>query len=58
MLAPGQSLAAAELIDFVGGRIARYKKPRYVQFVEDLPRDKDGRPDRQRVKEIYGGPQE
>jgi long-chain acyl-CoA synthetase len=58
VLAPGQSLAAAELIDFVGGRIARYKKPRYVQFVEDLPRDKDGRPDRQRVKEIYGGPQE
>ncbi|MEE4608175.1 MAG: AMP-binding protein [Desulfobacteraceae bacterium] len=57
VLVPGASLSAGELIDFVGGKIARYKKPQYVEFVEDLPRDKEGRPDRQRIKEIYGGPQ-
>jgi long-chain acyl-CoA synthetase len=57
VLAPGQSLTAAELIDFVGGRIARYKKPRHVDFVADLPRDKDGKPDRRRIKELHGGPQ-
>ncbi len=57
LLAPGQTLTAAELIDFVGGKIARYKKPQYVEFVADLPRDKDGRPDRLQVKTRYGGPQ-
>lgn len=57
VLVPGEALTAGELIDFVGGKIARYKKPQYVEFVQDLPRDKEGRPDRQRVKEIYGGPQ-
>ncbi|MBW2357040.1 MAG: AMP-binding protein, partial [Deltaproteobacteria bacterium] len=57
VLAPGESLSAGELIDFVGGKIARYKKPQYVEFVQDLPRDKNGRPDRQRIKEVYGGPQ-
>jgi len=55
---PGQTLTAGELIAFVGGRIARYKKPQYVEFVEDLPRDREGRPDRARVKERYGGPQD
>jgi acyl-CoA synthetase (AMP-forming)/AMP-acid ligase II len=58
VLVPGEALTAAELIDFVGGKIARYKKPQYVEFVGELPRDKDGRPDRQRIKELYGGPRE
>ena len=58
VLHPGQALAAADLIEFVGGRIARYKKPQYVQFVETLPRDKDGRPDRPRIKELHGGVQQ
>ena len=42
-----------ELIEFVGGRIARYKKPRYVQFVESLPYAGDGI-DRNKVKELWG----
>lgn len=56
-LNPGQTLEAAELIEFVGERIARYKKPQYVQFVSELPLLKDGTPDRARIKELYGGPQ-
>ena len=54
---PGQSVAAEELIAFVGERIARYKKPQYVEFVDDLPELADGSPDRQKVKELYGGDQ-
>lgn len=55
MLKPGQDLAPRDLIDFVGERIARYKKPQYVQFVDDLPLLKDGSPDRAEVKKRYGG---
>lgn len=54
---PGQSVAAGDLIAFVGERIARYKKPQYVQFVENLPENDDGSPDRGKVKELYGGDQ-
>jgi len=49
----GESLEATELIDFVAKRIARYKKPKDVIFVENLPLLDDGSPDRARVKEMY-----
>ncbi len=54
VLKPGAKLTAQELIDFVGGRIARYKKPGYVEFVESLPKREDGSIDRPKVKELYG----
>jgi len=57
-LKTGQDLAPQELIDFVGERIARYKKPQYVEFVADLPLLEDGLPDRAKIKELYGGDQE
>ena len=56
-LKEGQSLEAQELIDFVGERIARFKKPQYVEFVTDLPLLEDGSPDRVKVKELHGGEQ-
>jgi acyl-CoA synthetase (AMP-forming)/AMP-acid ligase II len=43
-----------EIIDFVGGKIARYKKPHFVQFVSSLPKDEAGFIDREKVKAIYG----
>ncbi len=52
------SLEARELIKFVGDRIASFKKPQYVEFVAEMPVLKDGSPDRVRVKELYGGPQD
>ncbi len=57
-LKTGAGLQSAELIEFVGARIARFKKPQYVEFVTELPRSEDGSPDRARVKELYGGPQQ
>lgn len=50
----GESLTAKDLIEFVGARIARYKKPRYVEFVEQLPTTPDGKIDRIKVKQWYG----
>jgi len=54
-LKEGQSLEPQALVDFVGERIARYKKPQYVEFVTDLPLLEDGSPDRGEVKKRYGG---
>ena len=56
-LKEGEALEPKELIDFVGGKIARYKKPQYVEFVADLPVLEDGSLDRAKVKELYGGDQ-
>jgi len=54
-LRDGASLDEKELIEFVGQRIARYKKPQYVQFVKEIPLLPDGSPDRAEVKKRYGG---
>ena len=53
-LKKGQTLDARALIDFVGERIARYKKPQVVQFVDELPVLQDGSVDRAEVKKRYG----
>jgi acyl-CoA synthetase (AMP-forming)/AMP-acid ligase II len=55
VLSAGKDLSARELIAFVGERIARYKKPQYVEFVQSLPTTADGSVDRRKVKEMYGG---
>lgn len=50
----GKSVTSAELIRFVGERIARFKKPQYVEFVSEIPLKTDGSPDREAVKSLYG----
>jgi acyl-CoA synthetase (AMP-forming)/AMP-acid ligase II len=56
-LKKGQTLDSRALIDFVGDRIARFKKPQVVQFVDELPVLQDGSVDRAKVKQLYGGAQ-
>lgn len=56
-LKAGMDLAASDLVKFVATKIASYKKPQYVQFVEEIPLRPDGSPDRAKVKELYGGEQ-
>jgi acyl-CoA synthetase (AMP-forming)/AMP-acid ligase II len=50
----GKSVTPAALIRFVGERIASFKKPQYVQFVNELPLKADDSPDREAVKSLYG----
>ena len=45
-----QKLTKQELIDFTGAKIASYKKPRYVEFIKELPKTEDGSIDREKVK--------
>jgi acyl-CoA synthetase (AMP-forming)/AMP-acid ligase II len=54
VLSPGSSLTRQGLIDFVASRIARYKKPKYVDFVPSLPKGHEGSVDREKVKTQYG----
>ena len=54
VLKAGSSLTQQGLIDFVASRIARFKKPKYVEFVLALPKSQDGSIDRERVKADYG----
>ena len=49
----GSELTKDELIEFCGRHIAGYKKPRYVQFIDALPKTEDGRVDREQIKTDY-----
>ncbi|MGD9016458.1 MAG: AMP-binding protein [Desulfobacterales bacterium] len=56
VLKPGAVLTHQELSRFVASRIAGYKKPRYVDFVDRLPKGTDGKTDREAVKKRHGNP--
>jgi len=42
-LKPGQSAAAEELIEHCRPHIASYKKPKFVRFIDELPRNSSGK---------------
>lgn len=46
----GANVIADEIIDFVAGQIARYKKPKHIVFVDQLPKTDNGEIDRAAVK--------
>jgi len=54
VLKKGSNLDKSELIEFVGSRIARFKKPKHVVYVNELPKTGDGLIDRNKVKEEHG----
>jgi len=51
-LEKGEELTAEEVIDYVGQKLAGYKKPKHVIFVESLPRGASGKVERIRLKEF------
>jgi acyl-CoA synthetase (AMP-forming)/AMP-acid ligase II len=55
VIKPGRSLDSGELINFVASKIARYKKPKYVVYVDALPKTDDGEIDRDQVRKEFGG---
>jgi long-chain acyl-CoA synthetase len=52
-LRPGASVTREELIAFCGERLAGYKKPRSVDFVDELPRDAAGKLLKRKIREPY-----
>ena len=54
VLRKGATLTENELVEFVASRIARFKKPKHVVFVQRLPKTEHGMIDRESVKAQYG----
>ena len=58
VLEPGETLDMAELRRFLDGKLARYKFPRHVEFVEELPLTETGKVKKvalKRREETMGG---
>lgn len=53
VLRPGHSATAAELIQWCDGRIAGYKKPKTIDFVQTLPRNATGKVLHRQLREPY-----
>ena len=51
---PGQQVEAEALAEFVAARIARFKRPRDIVFVDTLPRAPDGQWDRVAIAARHG----
>ena len=51
----GRSVPASDLAEFVASKLARYKKPKHVVFVDALPKTAAGAIDRAAVKQAHGG---
>jgi long-chain acyl-CoA synthetase len=49
---PGDTLAT-ELVQYLEGRIARYKLPRSIDFLPELPRDPSGKLYKRKLREPY-----
>lgn len=52
-LRPGAVTSAEELIAFCDERLAGYKKPRTIDFVDELPRDAAGKLPKRKLREPY-----
>ena len=49
---PGPELTA-ELLDFLSGRLARFKLPRTIDYVDELPRDPNGKLYKRKLRDPY-----
>ena len=50
---PGKSLSAEDIIAFACGRLARYKVPKQIEFVEALPRNATGKIHKPTLREKF-----
>ena len=46
----GTSLTEQEVIDYCTGKLAKYKIPRHVEFIPELPKNDAGKIDRKSLK--------
>ena len=55
VVAPGRELSADEVREFVRDNLARYKVPRDVHFLDELPRTPTGKVLKRALREQYAG---
>ena len=51
VLAPGASITRQEIVAWCRDYIAGYKKPQYIEFIDEIPRDYNGKPLRKLLKD-------
>jgi O-succinylbenzoate-CoA ligase len=56
VLRDGAALSPGELIEFCQGKLARYKIPRVVEFVDQIPRNPTGKVLKRVLRERFPGP--
>ncbi|UCI07846.1 malonate--CoA ligase [Mesorhizobium sp. B1-1-8] len=50
---PGSAVSAADIADAIAGRLAKYKHPKQVIFVDELPRNTMGKVQKNVLREMY-----
>jgi acyl-CoA synthetase (AMP-forming)/AMP-acid ligase II len=50
------ALSARDVLDYCQGRLARFKQPRGVAFVDELPRNPSGKVLKRSLRERFPGP--
>ncbi|MCZ6785302.1 MAG: long-chain-fatty-acid--CoA ligase [Proteobacteria bacterium] len=53
VIAEGEAVSADELLEFCKGRLGSYKRPRSVDFVDELPRNPSGKVLKKDLREKY-----
>jgi len=53
---PGAKLDGEALLDFCQGKLARFKQPKLVEFVEEIPRNPTGKILKRLLRERFPGP--
>ncbi|MCB0290388.1 MAG: AMP-dependent synthetase, partial [Calditrichaeota bacterium] len=50
VLRPGSALSAEEVWEFCKGKLAKFKIPGHIEFIDELPKGDTGKIDRQKLK--------
>lgn len=53
-LKPGMTLTRGEILSALDGKLARYKIPKYITFVDDVPKNNVGKIVVKQVTDLYG----
>ncbi len=52
VLKPGETVSADEIIDYCKENLVKYKVPKYVEFVQDLPKSAVGKILRKELRQM------
>ncbi|PIV20483.1 MAG: AMP-dependent synthetase [Deltaproteobacteria bacterium CG_4_8_14_3_um_filter_45_9] len=55
VLKPGETMGSDEVFEFLKGKVAKYKIPKYVEFIEELPKTASGKIQKFVLKEWHKG---
>lgn len=53
VLKPGETMGSGEVLEFLKGKVAKYKIPKYVEFIEELPKTASGKIQKFMLKEKH-----